>query len=146
VLRRAWAADYGSVSVIGLAPSAAAAGVLAGDLGIGAENTAKWAYEDAHGRWNLTADQLVIVDEASLAGTMFLDLLTGHAARWGRRCCWLATLSSSPPSMPEAHSGCWSATATTPMAMGHRSWPASGDSRTRGRRLPPWHCAEATLT
>ena len=79
-LRRAWEAEHGPASVIGLAPSAAAAEVLAADLGIGTENTAKWLYEHDHGRWDLTAGQLVIVDEASLAGTMLLDQLTTHAA------------------------------------------------------------------
>jgi len=84
-LRRAWEADYGPGSVIGLAPSAAAAEVLAADLGIATENTAKWAYEHAHGRWDLRAGQLVVVDEASLAGTMLLDQLTTHAATVGAK-------------------------------------------------------------
>ncbi len=84
-LRRAWEAEHGSGSVIGLAPSAAAADVLAGDLDIPTENTAKWLYEHVRGRWNLTAGQLVIVDEASLAGTMLLDRLTTHAADVGAK-------------------------------------------------------------
>jgi conjugative relaxase-like TrwC/TraI family protein len=84
-LRRVWEAAHGSGSVIGLAPSAAAADVLAGDLGIATENTAKWAYEHAHGRWDLRAGQLVIVDEASLAGTMLLDQLASHAADVGAK-------------------------------------------------------------
>ena len=84
-LRRAWEAEHGAGSVIGLAPSAAAADVLASDLGIGTENTAKWAYEHDHGRWDLGAGKLVIVDEASLAGTMLLDQLTTHAATVGRK-------------------------------------------------------------
>lgn len=84
-LRRAWEAEHGSGSVIGLAPSAAAAEVLAADLGISTENTAKWLYEHDHGRWDLRAGQLVIVDEASLAGTMLLDQLTTHAADVGAK-------------------------------------------------------------
>jgi conjugative relaxase-like TrwC/TraI family protein len=84
-LRRAWEAEHGTGSVIGLAPSAAAAEVLAADLGISTENTAKWAYEHDHGRWDLRAGQLVIVDEASLAGTMLLDQLTTHAAEVGAK-------------------------------------------------------------
>ncbi|MDA8298183.1 MAG: relaxase domain-containing protein [Actinomycetota bacterium] len=84
-LRRAWEAEHGSGSVIGLAPSAAAADVLAGDLGIGTENTAKWLYEHDHGRWDLRAGELVIADEASLAGTMLLDQLTTHAASVGAK-------------------------------------------------------------
>ena len=84
-LRRAWEAEHGSSSVIGLAPSAAAADVLAGDLGIPTENTVKWLYEHVHGRWDLRAGELVIVDEASLAGTMLLDQLTTHAADMGAK-------------------------------------------------------------
>ena len=84
-LRRAWEAEHGSGSVIGLAPSAAAADVLASDLGIPTENTAKWLHEHVRGRWNLTAGQLVIVDEASLAGTMLLDQLITHAADAGAK-------------------------------------------------------------
>ncbi len=84
-LRRVWEAEHGAGSVIGLAPSAAAADVLANDLGIGTENTAKWLYEHVHGRWDLRAGELVIVDEASLAGTMLLDQLTTHAADVGAK-------------------------------------------------------------
>jgi conjugative relaxase-like TrwC/TraI family protein len=84
-LRRAWESEHGAGSVIGLAPSAAAAEVLASDLGIDTENTAKWLYEHDHGRWDLRAGQLVIVDEASLAGTMLLDQLTTHAADAGAK-------------------------------------------------------------
>lgn len=41
-LRRAWEKEHGAGSVVGLAPSAVAAQVLADDLGIATENTAKW--------------------------------------------------------------------------------------------------------
>ena len=41
-LRRAWETEHGKGSVVGLAPSAVAAQVLADDLGIQTENTAKW--------------------------------------------------------------------------------------------------------
>ena len=41
VLRRAWEAANGAGSVVGLAPSVVAAQVLADDLGIATENTAK---------------------------------------------------------------------------------------------------------
>src|SRR5208282_3040176 len=44
-LRAAWEAEHGASSVLGLAPSAAAAEVLAEQLGIDTENTAKWLYE-----------------------------------------------------------------------------------------------------
>lgn len=41
-LRRAWEKEHGQGSVVGLAPSSSAAHVLAEDLGIATENTAKW--------------------------------------------------------------------------------------------------------
>ena len=44
-LRAVWEAEHGAGSVLGLAPSAAAAEVLAEELGIDTENTAKWLYE-----------------------------------------------------------------------------------------------------
>ena len=84
-LRRAWEKRHGTGSVIGLAPSAAAADVLAGDLGISTENTAKWLHEHRHGNWNLTPGQLVIIDEASLAGTLALDTITTHAQQAGAK-------------------------------------------------------------
>ncbi|WP_244301286.1 ATP-dependent DNA helicase [Leucobacter insecticola] len=84
-LHRAWERAHGRGSVIGLAPSAVAAEVLATDLGISTENTAKWLHEHHHGRWNLTANQLVIIDEASLAGTLALDAITAHAAEAGAK-------------------------------------------------------------
>jgi len=82
-LHRAWTATHGKDSVIGLAPSAAAADVLGQELGVQTENTAKFLYEHAHGRWNLRRGQLVLVDEASLAGTLALDRIVTHAARVG---------------------------------------------------------------
>lgn len=84
-LRRAWEKRHGTGSVIGLAPSAAAADVLAGDLGISTENTAKWLHEHRNGNWNLTPGQLVVIDEASLAGTLALDAIATHAAETGAK-------------------------------------------------------------
>lgn len=84
-LRRAWEHSHGPGSVIGLAPSAAAAEVLAGELGIPTENTAKWVHEHSHDRWSLAPGQLVILDEASLAGTTTLELLATHAAQVGAK-------------------------------------------------------------
>jgi len=84
-LRRAWEKCHGAGSVTGLAPSAAAADVLAGDLGIATENTAKWLHEHRRGNWNLKAGQLVVIDEASLAGTLALDAITAHAAEVGAK-------------------------------------------------------------
>lgn len=84
-VHRAWTAAQGRDSVIGLAPSAAAAEVLGDALGVRAENTAKFLYEHHRGRWNLTAGQLVLVDESSLAGTLALDRITEHAAEVGAK-------------------------------------------------------------
>ena len=84
-LRRAWEREHGRGSVVGLAPSAVAAQVLADDLGIQTENTAKWL--DTHDRAGETfrKGQLVIVDEASLAGTLSLDRITALAAEAGAK-------------------------------------------------------------
>ncbi|WOF24755.1 MobF family relaxase [Microbacterium betulae] len=84
-LRRAWEHEHGRGSVVGLAPSAVAAQVLADDLGIQTENTAKWL--DTHDRTGETfrKGQLVIVDEASLAGTLSLDRITTLAAEGGAK-------------------------------------------------------------
>ncbi|MEA5055834.1 MAG: MobF family relaxase [Propionicimonas sp.] len=84
-LRRAWEQEHGPGSVIGLAPSAVAAQVLADDLDIQTENTAKWW--DTHERTGETfrQGQLVILDEASLAGTLSLDRITALAAQAGAK-------------------------------------------------------------
>ncbi len=84
-LRRTWEHEHGRGSVVGLAPSAVAAQVLADDLGIQTENTAKWL--DTHDRTGETfrKGQLVIVDEASLAGTLSLDRITTLAAEGGAK-------------------------------------------------------------
>ena len=123
-LRALWEAEHGPGSVIGLAPSAAAAEVLSDELGIETENTAKWLFEHRRrparqakldelrqllpartfsptgqaaigrhvdqvkadlDRWSLKAGQLVIVDEASLAGTFALDELATAAADAGAK-------------------------------------------------------------
>ncbi len=84
-LRRAWEAEHGRGSVIGLAPSSAAAHVLAEDLAIATENLAKWWQNHiAHGA-AFRAGQLVIVDEASLAGTLALDRVSALAAAAGAK-------------------------------------------------------------
>ncbi|NMC34876.1 MAG: AAA family ATPase, partial [Veillonellaceae bacterium] len=113
----------GPGSIIGLAPSAAAAEVLGNSLGIPAENTTKWLVEhdatpDRHqrltrakaalpratsrenareiashiqrlthdlNRWAFHPGQLVIIDEASLAGTVDLDRITASAAEAGAK-------------------------------------------------------------
>lgn len=78
-LRSAWIAEHGRGSVVGLAPSAAAAQALADDLGVSCDNIAKWLTEFDLGRTRLRAGQLVIVDEATLASTATLDRISGIA-------------------------------------------------------------------
>ncbi len=84
-LRRAWESEHGRGSVVGLAPSAVAAQVLGDDLGITTENTAKWW--EVHERTGATfrKGQLVIIDEASLAGTLSLDRITHLAEQAGAK-------------------------------------------------------------
>ncbi|WP_299088473.1 MobF family relaxase [uncultured Microbacterium sp.] len=84
-LRTAWEREHGRGSVVGLAPSAGAAQVLADDLGIRTENTAKWW--DTYQRTGATfrKGQLVIIDEASLAGTLSLDRITALAEQAGAK-------------------------------------------------------------
>ncbi len=84
-LRRAWETEHGTGSVVGLAPSAVAAQVLADDLGIETENTAKWWQNHLMHGDTFQAGQLVILDEASLAGTLSLDRLTALAAEAGAK-------------------------------------------------------------
>ncbi len=109
--------------MVGLAPSAAAAEVLAEAVGIPTENTAKWLTEQHRqaerqatldalsarllraspnlttrrlleqarsvsaeiDRWQLRPGQLVIIDEASMAGTLDLDAITTHAQQAGAK-------------------------------------------------------------
>ncbi|RLP69088.1 conjugal transfer protein [Mycetocola manganoxydans] len=84
-LRQAWEAAHGAGSVIGLAPSAAAAQVLGEDLGIPTENLAKWWQNHlVHGA-TFRSGQLAIIDEASLAGTLSLDRVTALASDSGAK-------------------------------------------------------------
>jgi conjugative relaxase-like TrwC/TraI family protein len=122
-LRRVWEAHHGPGSVVGLAPSAAAAEVLSEAVGLPTENTVKWLTEHARNperceqiralqaklwraspslatrmrrdrlaaligeyrAWSLAPGQLLIVDEASMAGTAELDALTAHAREAGAK-------------------------------------------------------------
>lgn len=78
-LRRAWEREHGEGSVVGMAPSEVAAQVLADDLGIKTKNTAKWWHDHLTTGETFRKGQLVIVDEASLAGTLSLDRITALA-------------------------------------------------------------------
>ncbi len=122
-VRAVWESQFGRGSVVGLAPSAAAAEVLSEAVGVPTENTAKWLAEAARqpdrvrelegfmaaldraspslqtralmrrarelsaeiDRWRLRPGQLVIVDEASMAGTFELDSLTADAHTAGAK-------------------------------------------------------------
>ena len=84
-LRRAWEKQHGFGSVVGLAPSAVAAQVLGDDLGIATENTAKWWQNHLTRGDTFKAGKLVIIDEASLAGTLSLDRITALAAEAGAK-------------------------------------------------------------
>jgi conjugative relaxase-like TrwC/TraI family protein len=122
-LRAVWERQFGAGTVVGLAPSAAAALVLAEEFGVATENTSKWLTELARepgrlleidqlrakvnragpslrasmlrkriddltaevDKWSLRSGQLVVVDEASLAGTFALDTLTEQARNVGAK-------------------------------------------------------------
>lgn len=80
-----WTAEHGVGSVVGLAPSAVAAGVLGADLGIACDTTSKWLYEESHGRATFRRGQVVIVDEATLAPTNDLERIASAARRAGAK-------------------------------------------------------------
>ena len=84
-LHDAWTSEHGAGSVVGLAPSAVAAQVLADDLGAPCENTAKWLHSHDRGAATFRPGQLVIIDEATLAGTVSLERLTALAADAGAK-------------------------------------------------------------
>ncbi|WP_447924965.1 MobF family relaxase [Georgenia muralis] len=84
-LAGAWTAAHGAGSVVGMAPSAAAAQVLAEDIGMGCDNTAKWVHDHARGRADFRPGQLVILDEATLASTRTLETIATRAAAVGAK-------------------------------------------------------------
>ncbi|MFE5309538.1 MobF family relaxase [Isoptericola sp. NPDC056605] len=84
-LAAGWIAAQGRGSVVGLAPSAAAAQVLGEDLGIRCDNTAKWIHDHRRGRADFAPGQLVILDEATLASTRALDTIASRAAQVGAK-------------------------------------------------------------
>ena len=176
-LTSAWMIDGGNV--IGLAPSAAAAEVLADVVGIATENTAKWLSEasrnmvrsaeidklqaelyraspslrtrtllhrartltDEMGRWALRPGQLVIVDEASMAGTFELDALTAQARDAGAKVLLVGDWAQLSRSVPVGHSTCSPPTATT-----SHSCRTSAGSATNGNAPPRSTCATAAPT
>jgi conjugative relaxase-like TrwC/TraI family protein len=127
-LRNSWESIHGEGSIIALAPSSAAATVLADALGSPTDNIAKWIHEAVglgaeerrhritrtetaarlaqhagrrrrhqglsaalaalraeQDRWRFRPNQLVIIDEASMAGTMELAILAREAATAGAK-------------------------------------------------------------
>lgn len=87
-----WEQQHGAGRVRGLAPTARAAAVLAESLGIQTENTAKWLHETARAtgtkdgfNYRLQAGDLMIVDEASISGTLALDELRDQAEAAGAK-------------------------------------------------------------
>ncbi|MCK0111889.1 relaxase domain-containing protein [Ornithinimicrobium sp. F0845] len=86
VLADAWRGHVGRV--VGLAPSAAAASVLAEATGIPSETLAKLVHDLDHGRRSwldeaIGPDTLVVVDEAGMADTLTLDRVITHALARG---------------------------------------------------------------
>jgi conjugative relaxase-like TrwC/TraI family protein len=100
-LRTLWEGQRGPGTVVGLAPSAAAADVLATELGIECENTAMWLTRHHHDQAGFEPGQLVIVDEASLAGTHTLDRLTRAAVEAGAK----VLLVGDPAQLPAVETG-----------------------------------------
>jgi conjugative relaxase-like TrwC/TraI family protein len=90
-LRAAWEVEHGTGSVIGLAPSAAAAEVLGEDMGIDTDNLAKWLYEHRqHGQRFRELEQLR--ETVALAGRVPSPALAVNIrqreealTRWGLR-------------------------------------------------------------
>lgn len=142
-LREMWEADHGPGSVRGLAPTAKAAEVLADSLGIDTENTAKWIWETTNKKFHtkefqMKTGDLIIVDEASIGGTMALDTLRRQAAEQGAKLLlvgdWaqlsavdaggafgmLARHRVDPPELVEIHrfTHQWEATASTLLRLG----------------------------
>lgn len=84
-LAAGWITGHGRGSVVGMAPSAAAAQVLAHDLQIPCDNTAKWIHDHRRGRADFARGQLVILDEATLASTRALGTIASRAAQVGAK-------------------------------------------------------------
>jgi conjugative relaxase-like TrwC/TraI family protein len=88
VLDQARPEGTGTGRLIPLATSAHAAAVLAADLGVPAENVHKFLADHATGSRHATAvraGDVVLVDEAGMAGTPNLDRILSLAARAGAR-------------------------------------------------------------
>jgi hypothetical protein len=103
-LRRAWEAEHGTGSVVGLAPSAVAAQVLADDLGIETENTAKWWQNHLlHGTTFEAGSSSSSTKPPSPAPCHWTASPTSPKTR-ARRCCWSATTPNCNPWTPAERS------------------------------------------
>ena len=102
-LTLAWTQDGGQV--IGLAPSAAAAAVLAEQTGIRTDTLAKLTWSLDHGElpdWAAAVgpSTLVIIDEAGMADTLTLDAAVQFAIDRGASVRWSEMINNSPRSGP----------------------------------------------
>ena len=95
----AW--EHAGGAVVGLTVSQAAAGVLAAEARVRAENTAKWLYETRRGRWSLPPSVLVLVDEASMVSTPDLVEVVAQARRAGGK----VLLVGDPAQLAAIHIG-----------------------------------------
>jgi conjugative relaxase-like TrwC/TraI family protein len=95
----AW--QHGGGDVLGLTVSQSAAGVLAAEAHVRAENTAKWLYESRCGNWRLPDGVLVLVDEASMVSTADLVEIVEQARRAGGK----VLLVGDPAQLAAIHIG-----------------------------------------
>ena len=117
-LTLAWTQDGGQV--LGLAPSAAAAAVLAEQTGIRTDTLAKLVWSLQQGDlpdWATAVgpSTLVIIDEAGMADTLTLDTAVQFAIGRGASVRWSEMINNSPQSEP-AVSSATSNRATAPSA------------------------------
>ncbi|MFI6984189.1 MobF family relaxase [Embleya sp. NPDC050154] len=96
------AAELDGWTVVGLAPSARAARVLADTAGIATtENTHRWAARLREGSVTPHPRTLVLIDEAGMAGTLALDAITrAHVAAGG-----IVRLIGDPQQLAAVESG-----------------------------------------
>ncbi|MGW1993836.1 MobF family relaxase [Embleya sp. NPDC001921] len=96
------AAELDGWTVVGLAPSARAARVLADTAGIATtENTHQWAARLREGSVTPSPRTLVLIDEAGMAGTLALDAITrAHVAAGG-----IVRLVGDPQQLAAVESG-----------------------------------------
>lgn len=73
--------------VLGLTVSQAAAGVLAEEAHVHAENTAKWLHETRRGRWALPHGALVLIDERPWSPLQTWSSSSSRPAASAGRCC-----------------------------------------------------------